>query len=199
MCLGKYKWSRSRFVVGVLAQFVTVIGFTGWALYLWFHVKDYGSQNTQSGCNDRVIYVLMFVSIRATKPWLRDSWIAVIIASAVGLLIRFGTSAFYRFAREEGGERGGGGEEGGGEEGEGKKSDEGWYFSMSILPLLYVISLSPPSHAHQSPLRWAIYATVMLELLVSYTLTSTVASSEHNPGTAKQYIPNKLRRHCPDG
>ena len=135
MRLGKYKWSRSRFVIGVLAQLVAIIGFTGWALYLWVHVKDYGLQNE---CNDQVNYVVMFVTVRATKPWLRDSWIAVIIASAVGLLIRFGTSAFYRFAREEG-ERGGEGEEGGGEEGERKKSDEGWYFSMSILPLLYVI------------------------------------------------------------
>ncbi|KAI0250810.1 hypothetical protein BJV78DRAFT_537311 [Lactifluus subvellereus] len=148
--MGKYKWSRSRFIIGVLAQLVAVIGFTGWALYLWVHVKDYGSQ---VGCNDKVKYVLMFVSVRATKPWVRDSWIAILVASAVGLLIRFGISAVYRFTlqevektdkREEEGERGGKGEEG-----EGKESKGGWYFDMDILSLL-----------------WAIYATVMLELTV---------------------------------
>jgi hypothetical protein len=145
MHVGKYKWTRARFIIGVIAQFITVIAFTGWGLYLWVNVKDYGSQNQ---CNDEVKYVLMFVSIRATKPWLRVLWIVVLVASAAGFLLWYRQMLSFSLAlrdvektdKEKGGERGG---DEGSEGEEGERRDGGWYIKLSIVPFLYVISLLP--------------------------------------------------------
>jgi hypothetical protein len=80
--------------MGVFVQFASVIAFTGWGLYLWVHVKDYGSQPE---CNDRIKYVVLLFTIRATAPWLRGLWIATLVASAVGLMVVFGLNAVAIF------------------------------------------------------------------------------------------------------
>jgi hypothetical protein len=90
--IGKYKWTKARFVVGLLAQVTAQAAFTGWALYLWFHAKDYGKQNE---CNDEVKYVLLFFSVRATKHWLPALWITILIISAVVLLVATGLLALH--------------------------------------------------------------------------------------------------------
>jgi hypothetical protein len=76
--------------LGVLIQYVSVAAFAAWSLYLWVHVKDYGSQPE---CNDQIKYVIFFVTVRATAPWLRKLWIAALALSAVGLMVWFGTKA----------------------------------------------------------------------------------------------------------
>ena len=81
--------------MGVFLQFASVIAFTGWALYVWVHVNDYGSQ---SQCNDQIKYFIMFRPVRATAPWLRGLWIAALVLSAVGLMIKFGVQAMVLFA-----------------------------------------------------------------------------------------------------
>jgi len=81
--------------MGVFLQFASVIAFTGWGLFLWVHVNDYGSN---SQCNDQIKYVIMFVTVRATVPWLRGLWIATLVLSAVGLMINFGIQATILFA-----------------------------------------------------------------------------------------------------
>jgi hypothetical protein len=150
MRVGKNKWTMARFIIGAIAQLITIIAFTGWGLYVWVNVKDYGSQNQ---CNNEVKYVLMFVSIRATKPWLRVLWIVVLVASAAGLLLRYGLKLFFGLVLRDVGktDKGKGGGRGGdeGSEGEeGERRDGGWYIKVSIVPLLYVISLSSASNAH---------------------------------------------------
>ncbi|KAH9002585.1 hypothetical protein EDB86DRAFT_2896708 [Lactarius hatsudake] len=132
--IGKYHWSKSRLVMGVVIQFASVIAFTGWALYMWTHVKSFGQQNL---CNDQVKYVMMFFNVRATKPWLHDFWIATLVLSAVGLVIKFGYNAFTLFVlRHDKGE-------------ETEQLEKGWYFFISIPRILS-----------------AIYSAVMLELMV---------------------------------
>ncbi|KAI9465488.1 hypothetical protein BJY52DRAFT_1220719 [Lactarius psammicola] len=125
--MGKYHWSKSRIVMGVFMQFASVIAFTGWALYMWVHVKDFG---TQPQFNDQV-------NVRATADWLRGIWIATLVASALGLMIKFGVNAFTLFALRHD------------EDEETEKSEKVWYFSVSLPQLLS-----------------AIYATTMLELTV---------------------------------
>jgi len=72
--------------MGVLVQFASVAAFTGWGLYLWIVVENYGDQ---SQCNDQIKYVVLFFTVRATAPWLRGIWIAALVLSAVGLMIKF--------------------------------------------------------------------------------------------------------------
>ncbi|KAH9065412.1 hypothetical protein EDB87DRAFT_1679886 [Lactarius vividus] len=132
--IGKYHWSKSRLVMGVFLQFASIIAFTGWGLYMWIRVKSFGEQKL---CNDQVKYVLMFVNVRATQPWLRDIWIATLVLSAVGLMIKFGYNAFTLFVlRHDEGE-------------ETEQPEKGWYFFISIPRILS-----------------AIYSIVMLELMV---------------------------------
>jgi hypothetical protein len=154
MRVGKYKWTKTRFVIGVLSQIIGQVAFTGWALYLWIDARDYGSQHE---CNNGVKYVVMFFTIRATTRWLRGLWIAVVILSAVGLFIRLGTVAYYTLMREEAQaeqraqevqEEEGGVEEEAEAEDENKESNRRWYIRLRYLNLLYVISLSPVSNAH---------------------------------------------------
>ena len=91
---GKYRWTRSRIILlGGFIQYVSVAAFAAWSLYLWVNVKDYGSQPE---CNDQIKYVIFFVTVRATAPWLRKLWIAGFAAlalGAVGLMLWFGTRA----------------------------------------------------------------------------------------------------------
>lgn len=98
---GKYHWTKGRIAMGVLVQFASVVAFTGWGLYLWIHVDNYGYP---SGCNDRIKYVVLFFTVRATAPWLRGIWIAAIVLSAVGLMIQFVIQATLLFAGRYAGE-----------------------------------------------------------------------------------------------
>lgn len=83
--------------MGMFVQFASVVAFTAWGLYFWVHVKHYGSQPE---CNDKIKYVVLFFTVRATAPWLRGVWIAVLVLSAVGLMIRFGWQATILFAMQ---------------------------------------------------------------------------------------------------
>jgi len=93
---GKYHWSKSRIAMGVFIQFALVAAYTGWGLYFWIHVKDFG---TQPGCNlnDQVKYVIMFKDVPATAPWLRGLWITATVVSAVGLMVGFAFTALQLF------------------------------------------------------------------------------------------------------
>jgi glucan phosphoethanolaminetransferase (alkaline phosphatase superfamily) len=81
--------------MGVLLQYTSVVSFTAWGLYLWVHVKDFGSQPE---CNHQIKYVLFFVTVRATAPWLRGLWIAALVFSAVVLMVFFGLMAWTLFS-----------------------------------------------------------------------------------------------------
>ena len=131
---GKYHWTKSRVALAVLVQFLSITAFTAWGLYLWFKVKDYGIHHE---CNDQIKYVVFFVSVKATEPWLRWLWIVVLILSAVGLMIMFGKKAFELLAMV--------GEE---EQAEGPRP---WSFFMPFGLLLCVVPpLSLLSSAHES-------------------------------------------------
>jgi hypothetical protein len=181
MRVGKYKHSMARFIIGVISQFVGIFAFTGWALYLWIRVRHFGPENQ---CNDQVKYFFMFVDVEATEPWLRGIWIAILTVSALLLSVRAGVHSFSRYVDHEiekrkrekedeednedkDAERVSVRERGLTTEGEGERKDKGWYFKMMIPQFLYVISLTPAPNTYRLPLRWAIYAIVTLELMVS--------------------------------
>lgn len=92
--MGKYHWTKGRVVMGVLVQFVSVITFTAWGLYVLADVKSFGNS---SDCNDQIKYVVFFFTVRATAPWLRGIWIAVLVLSAVVLMLSFGWHAMELF------------------------------------------------------------------------------------------------------
>lgn len=92
--MGKYHWTKGRVVMGVLVQFVSVITFTAWGLYVLADVKNFGNV---SDCNDQIKYVVFFFTVRATAPWLRGIWIAVLVLSAVVLMLSFGWHAMELF------------------------------------------------------------------------------------------------------
>ena len=94
MYVGKYHWTKGRVIMGVVVQFVSVITFTGWALYVWVNVEHFGNVKI---CNDHIKYVIFFATIRATAPWLRGIWIAGLVLSAVGLMLSFGWKAMELF------------------------------------------------------------------------------------------------------
>jgi hypothetical protein len=81
--------------MGVLVQLISVLAFTGWGLYVWIHVNDFGSH---SECNNQFKYVIFFFTVKATERWLRGLWIAALVLSAVGLMISFGANAMVLFA-----------------------------------------------------------------------------------------------------
>jgi len=87
--------------MGVFVQFASVVAFTGWGLFLWVHVNNYGSQPL---CNDQIKYVVLFFTVRATAPWLRGIWIAALVLSAVGLMIKFVIHAVLLLAVRRAGE-----------------------------------------------------------------------------------------------
>jgi len=93
--MGKYHWTKGRVIMGVFLQFASVVAFLGWALFIWIHVKNFGSN---PDCNDEIKYVIMFVTVRATAPWLRAFWIAILVVSAAGLLIKFAIQTTVLFA-----------------------------------------------------------------------------------------------------
>ena len=152
---GKYHWTTSRVVMGVVIQFLSVVSFTAWGLYMWVNVKDIGSD---PGCNvnDKIKYVIFFVTIRATEPWLKNLWIATLVLSAVGLMLSFGAKAVVLFAmrRMEQEERA---EEMNSTarrvtpaespetrpEGETEEPEKQWYINVSFPLLLCVAPLSP--------------------------------------------------------
>jgi hypothetical protein len=84
----------------VLVQFLSIISFVAWGLYLWVNVKDFGSQPE---CNDRIEYVIFFFfTVRATAPWLRRLWIAFFaIFGAQVLAGLVGTAAIFLFVKRE--------------------------------------------------------------------------------------------------
>jgi hypothetical protein len=129
MNTGKYNWTKSRIIIGVVIQFALVIAFTTWAVYVWAHAENFGSQPSH---NDQVKYVLMFVNIKATSSWLRGVWITTLISSALVLAITFGINALALFAMRHDGE-----------EGEIEESEKEWYFFISIPQILCVIRFSP--------------------------------------------------------
>jgi hypothetical protein len=73
----------AHLIIGIISKIIVVIAFLGWGLWSWFHVKDFGPQNE---CNDKVKYVIMFVSIRATTRGLRKFYIFFHIYLSVGIL-----------------------------------------------------------------------------------------------------------------
>ena len=167
--------------MGVVVQFVSVLTFTAWGLYLWADVKEYGNHPE---CNDRIKYVVFFFTVRATAPWLRGLWIAGIVLSAVGLMLYFGWKAMELFEMkrmaeeqqtEEIGTTACEGETptrtltpGTPSHAQTAAAGKEWYFDISftlllcVAPLPYLIV-----DAYESPLSSAIYSTVMLELTVS--------------------------------
>jgi len=132
--VGKYNWSRSRIAMGLIIQFASVIAFLVWAVYLWAHANDFGCVPE---CNGQVKYVLMFVNVRATAPWLRGLWIAVLVASALVLLVIFGYNALTLYATRND------------KVVKTEESEKEWYFSISFRQILS-----------------AIYCIIMLELTV---------------------------------
>jgi hypothetical protein len=160
--MGKYHWTTSRVVMGVVIQFVSVVSFTAWGLYLWFNVKKIGSD---PGCNvnDQIKYVIFFVTVKATEPWLKGLWIAALVLSAAGLMLSFGAKGVVLFAmrRMEQEERA---EETNSiarrvtptespetrPQAETEQSEKQWYFHVSF-PLLFS----------------ALYSTIMLELTIA--------------------------------
>jgi len=66
-------------------------------LCLWVHVNNYASQPL---CNDQLKYVVLFF----TAPWLRGIWIAALVLSAVGLMIKFVIHAVLLLAVRRAGE-----------------------------------------------------------------------------------------------
>jgi hypothetical protein len=139
--------------MGVLLQFLSVIAFTAWGLYLWARVTEYGSQ---PACNDRIKYVVFFATVKATEPWLRWLWVVILVLSAVALMVVFAVKAWGLFVgklveEEERVEEANliaqrltPTEATGTQpyaEAEGKKLEQPWYIYMSLLRLLCV---APP-------------------------------------------------------
>lgn len=140
--------------MGVLLQFLSVIAFTAWGLYLWVKVKHYGPQ---SACNNQIKYVVFFATVKATEPWLHSLWIVSLALSAVGLMITFAGKAWALFVgklvdEEERAEEANliaqrltptaEAEAAEGEAEKGKeKSEQPWYI---YLPLLRLLCVAPP-------------------------------------------------------
>jgi hypothetical protein len=80
--------------MGVLVQFVSVITFTAWGLYVWADFKNFGNHPE---CNDQIKYVIFFFTVRATAPWLRGIWITGLVLSAVVLMVLFVWNAMEVF------------------------------------------------------------------------------------------------------
>lgn len=165
--------------MGVLVQFVSVIAFTAWGLYVWADVKNFGSGN-DAQCNDKIKYVIFFFTVRATALWLRIIWIAGLVLSAVGLMVPFVWKAMElfemrRMAEEQQAEEANtiasrevAVTPGTRPHAETETPEKEWYFDISFTLLLCVAPLLPLIiDTHESPLSSAIYCAVMLELTVS--------------------------------
>ncbi|KAH9980268.1 hypothetical protein BGW80DRAFT_1274405, partial [Lactifluus volemus] len=143
--LGIGAFPTSKYHHGFISQFIGILAFMGWGLYLWIHVRHVGPENQ---CNDKVKYFFMFVDVEATKPWLRGMWIAILAVSAL-LLSKQEREREGNEDKDKDGERVSVRERGLTTEGEGERKDNGWYLKRAILQLL-----------------WAIYAIVTLELMM---------------------------------
>lgn len=163
--------------MGVLVQFVSVITFTAWGLYVWANVETFGNNPL---CNDQIKYVVLFFTVRATAPWLRGIWITGLVLSAVGLMLSFGWKAMELFEMRRMAEEQQAEETntiasrevtvmpGTRPHAETERAEKGWYFDISFTLLLCVAPLlSLVIDTHESLLSSAIYSTVMLELTVS--------------------------------
>jgi hypothetical protein len=187
--------------MSVLVQFVSVITFTAWGLYVWANVKNFGNN---PNCNDKFKYVVFFFTVRATAPWLRGIWIAGPVLSAVVLMVLFGYDAMKLFdmrrqAKELKPEepaqpvetntitcREGTVTPGTRPHAATGTAEREWYFDISFTLLLCVAPLlSHIIDTHESLLSLAIYSTVMLELTVSGLSYSTDYSLNRVPGAAK--------------
>ncbi|KAI0052279.1 hypothetical protein FA95DRAFT_1601945 [Auriscalpium vulgare] len=106
---GSYRWATVRLIFMAIFQIATLVSLLGWGLYLWVHADTYGSQ---PACNDQVKYVLFFVSVRGTAPWLGIFWDVLLVISTVspflGAIIGTGVSMWLRRAlrRQEGDDEG---------------------------------------------------------------------------------------------
>ncbi|KAI0058895.1 hypothetical protein BV25DRAFT_1187017 [Artomyces pyxidatus] len=81
---GKYKWSTARIALTYAVTFATSVAYLAWALYMWVNVERFGPQ---AACNGNIKYVFFFVSVRATVPWLHKLWMASLIIGAFALLV----------------------------------------------------------------------------------------------------------------
>lgn len=186
--------------MGVLVQYVSVITFTAWGLYVWANVKTFGNN---PNCNDKFKYVVFFFTVRATAPWLRGIWIAALVLSAVVLMLLFGRDAMKLFdmrqqaegLRQEGpppvetntiASREETVTPGTQPHAETGTAEREWYFDISFSLLLCVaLLLSLTIDTHETLLSLAIYSTVMLELTVSGLSYSIDYSLNRVPGVAK--------------
>ena len=136
--------------MGVLLQFVSVITFTAWGLYVWADVKNFGDNAQSAQCNDKIKYVVFFFTVRATAPWLRGIWITGLVLSAVGLMLSFGWKAMELFEMKRMAEEQQVEEtntiayrevavtQGTRPHAESEIAEKGWYFDMSFTLLLFV-------------------------------------------------------------
>ncbi|KAI0067342.1 hypothetical protein BV25DRAFT_1819666 [Artomyces pyxidatus] len=144
---GKYKWNSARIALSLVVTFLTLSGYCIWAVYMWASADHFGPQWE---CNNGIKYVFFFATVRATVPWLHKLWMAALIISTVLLLLgalvtagaRVWLSSWWKNDEESPEESPG--------ESESAQSPSGQYSSVRSFPLF----LS------------AIYATIMLELMV---------------------------------
>ncbi|KAF9507451.1 hypothetical protein BS47DRAFT_311284 [Hydnum rufescens UP504] len=76
---GSYRPSASRLLLYWITTWMVFVLLLCWTMYMWATAPTFGPP---AACNDATIYVLLFVSIRATVGWLR--WIFV-TAEAIAL------------------------------------------------------------------------------------------------------------------
>jgi len=87
--VGRYSWTTSRIVMLTVAQYISQIAFTAWALYLWIRVDEFGSQ---PNLNDKVKVVVMFANVKVTAAWLRGVCITFFAICAFPLMMVLGHS-----------------------------------------------------------------------------------------------------------
>lgn len=115
--------------MGFVIQFLIIIAFLSWVLYLWAHVEHFGPQFY---LNDKVRYKLLFVDINPTTTWVHHGCLSVAILIAVLLVITFGVSLWAILTKRR-------------HEPEGEESDN-WECSVSVSELMdwhYYVSLFP--------------------------------------------------------
>ncbi|KAI0320202.1 hypothetical protein OF83DRAFT_1106364 [Amylostereum chailletii] len=96
---GSYRWNPLRITILVVLQIGVTVATLGWSLYVWVHVREFGSQ---SQCNNSIKYVFFFANVRPTVGWFRRFSMAILILSAIfaGIsLIVWGVSTVVMSAR----------------------------------------------------------------------------------------------------
>ena len=172
---GNYHVTGSRIAMAVLLQLVLVFSFIAWGSYLWVNVKDFGSQPE---CNDRIKYVILFFTVRATAPWLRFLWIAFFAFLGAQVLVSlFGSAAiFFIIKREMKREIEEWAQEVDSNEHWVRTTEtqdarqhtvDNWHFHLDFSRLLCVGPLSLLTGTHESLRSYTIYVTYMLERTVS--------------------------------